>query len=89
MKKIQRITATIHPGSSRRKVEIKNGGIHIYTTAKPVEGQANRDAVKILSGYLHLPKRDVRIVKGLKSRQKIFEIHGNVTINAGLNAEKL
>jgi len=59
--------------------------MHIYTTTKPVEGRANRDAVKILSEYLHVPKRDIRIVKGLKSRKKIFEIHGSKTINPGLN----
>ena len=89
MKKIYRITARIHPGSSKRKVETRDGGTHIYTTAKPVEGQANRDAVKILSEYLHVPKRDVRLVKGLKSKQKIFEIHGCKTINPGLNKKEL
>jgi len=89
VKKIYRIAATIHPGSSRKKVEIRDSGTHIYTTSKPVEGQANRDAVKILSEYLHIPRRDVRLVKGMKSKQKIFEIQENQTIKPGLNAKKV
>ncbi len=63
--------------------------MHIYTTAGPVEGQANRDAVRILSEYLHIPKRDVRLVKGMKSKQKIFEVQGNQTTKPGLNAKKV
>lgn len=75
MKKVDRITVTVHPGSSRRKLEIREDGTHIYTTAKPVEGKANRDVVKLLSEHYHVPKKDILLVKGLKSRKKIFEVY--------------
>ncbi len=74
MKKIEKIAVTVHPGSSRRKIEIRDNGAHIYTTAKPVEGQANRDVIKILSEHFHVPKQDVRLIRGLKSKKKLFEI---------------
>jgi uncharacterized protein len=43
----------------------------IELAAKPVEGEANKELVKFLSKLL---SRQVRIVKGLKSREKILTI---------------
>ena len=69
-----RIEARIHTGSSRRRVELKNGTYHIYTHAKPVEGRANADAVALLAEYMGVAKRDVAIVSGRRSKNKLFEI---------------
>lgn len=69
-----RIEARIHTGSSRRAVELKDGTYHIYTHAKPHGGRANRDAAALVAEYMGVAKRDVLLVKGGSSRDKVFEI---------------
>lgn len=44
--------------------------------APAVEGKANEALVEFLAGYFGVPKRNVRIVSGLKSRQKRVMIEG-------------
>jgi uncharacterized protein YggU (UPF0235/DUF167 family) len=68
------IEARIHTGSSKRTVELKETVYHIYTHAKPVDGKANSDAVSLLAEYLGIPRRNVIIIKGEHSKNKVFEI---------------
>lgn len=44
--------------------------------APAVEGKANEALVEFLAGYFGVPKRNVRIASGLKSRQKRVIIDG-------------
>jgi uncharacterized protein YggU (UPF0235/DUF167 family) len=44
--------------------------------ARAVEGKANEALVDFLAGYFGVPKRNVRIAAGLKSRQKRVVIEG-------------
>lgn len=68
------IEARIHTGSSKRKVELRDGTCHIYTHAKPVDGKANSDAVSLLAEYMKVPRRHVTIIRGERSKNKVFEI---------------
>ena len=68
------IETRIHTGSSKRKIELKDTTYHIYTHAKPVDGKANSDAISLLAEYLGVRRRDVRIIKGKRSKNKVFEI---------------
>ena len=68
------IEARIHTGSSKHTVELKDATYHIYTHAKPVDGKANSDAVSLLSDYMGVPRRNVAIIKGKRSKNKVFEI---------------
>jgi uncharacterized protein YggU (UPF0235/DUF167 family) len=63
-----------HPGSSRKKLEVRDGGVHLYTTAKPVDGRANSEAREILADYFAVPKSRVILYRGQKSKYKVFEI---------------
>ena len=69
-----RISLTIHPGSSNRGLQVRDDGVHLYTTAKPVEGKANRDALDILAGVFNVPKSCVSLFRGDKSKKKVFQI---------------
>jgi uncharacterized protein (TIGR00251 family) len=71
-----RISVKVHPGSSKRGIVIRDDGVHLYTTSKPLEGRANRDARDMLADYFHVPKRHVSLFRGERSRQKIFRIEG-------------
>jgi len=64
-----------HPGSKKLKL-IKKAeySFEIYVKQKAERGLANKAVVKTLSLYLKVPAGKLRLVKGAKSRNKIFEI---------------
>lgn len=47
----------------------------VYLTAPPVEGKANQALVEALAEYYNVRVRDIKIVSGLKSRDKLVEIN--------------
>lgn len=63
-----------HPGASRDKVEIKNNVIHIYTTRVAEKGKANKAIRKLLAKHLKLPVSFIILVKGEKSKHKVFRL---------------
>ena len=71
-----RISVQVHPGSSKRGIFIRDDGVHLYTTSKPLEGEANSEARDMLARYLHVPKSHVSLFRGGRARQKIFRIGG-------------
>lgn len=67
----------VQPKASRSEVVgVHQGSLKIRLTAPPVEGEANKECVKFLAKLLGIPKSDIRIVQGHKSRQKMLLIHG-------------
>ena len=69
-----RISVTVHPGSSRRQLTLRPDGVHLYTSAKPIDGKANREARDILADYFSVPKSIVSLFRGDNSKKKVFEI---------------
>ncbi|MCD6262377.1 MAG: YggU family protein [Deltaproteobacteria bacterium] len=71
------IKVKILPRSSRNQVvDITEGVFKVKLTAPPVEGQANKALKKFFSSILKVPKTDIEIVAGTKSRNKSLVIHG-------------
>lgn len=70
----QRVQVRIHTGSSKRGIERKEKILHIYTPKKPLRGEANSDAIRILSDYYNVAKSKISILSGKKNRDKIFLI---------------
>lgn len=72
-----RIFIKAKPGSKKEKIE-KVDENHFIVAVKepPVDGKANEAIVRVLSEYFKIPKSQVRIISGQKSRQKIIEIDG-------------
>ena len=70
----------IHPSSSRRGVFPDGDVLHLYTRKKPVGGEANSDAVEIISDYFNVPKSSVSIVRGDRSKVKLFRISGDLEL---------
>lgn len=50
--------------------------IKVKLTAPPVEGEANRALVELLSDSLDIKRSDIRIINGLRSRNKTVKING-------------
>ena len=65
------------PRASRNKIAgIHDGAVRIRLTAPPVEGAANDALVAFLSSVLRVPKRDIELVSGQTSRNKVVSVSG-------------
>lgn len=61
----------VQPGASRSEFAGTHGDrIKIRLAAPSVDGKANEALVEFLAEHFKVPKRNVRITAGLKSRQK-------------------
>jgi len=58
----------------KNHIEIIGDHIEIGIMAKPVKGEANLEIIKKIAKHLDIPKSNVRIVAGEKSRDKIVEV---------------
>lgn len=64
------------PGSKNVKVVKKSDdSFDIFVKEKAERGLANRAVVLTLSAYFKVPAGRVRLIRGAKSRKKIFEIN--------------
>ena len=66
----------VKPNSNENKIEYfdkERNAYRISIKAKPQDNKANIEVIKFLSKSL---KKKVRIVSGLKSREKIIEVIG-------------
>ena len=74
---ITQIRVRLTPRAARNEVTgWRDGFLLVRLTAPPVEGAANAALVRLLASALGLPKGAVRIVAGLKSRDKTVAIEG-------------
>lgn len=77
------LSVKVIPRSKRNSVEWESGesgesgeGLRVRLTAAPVDGAANEALVALLAERLGVPKRQVVVVRGAKSRQKVVEVVG-------------
>ena len=56
--------------------EVVDGILKVRVMAPAVEGAANNALVRLLSDELGVSRRDVRIVAGASSRQKLVVVDG-------------
>ena len=67
----------VQPGASRTEFAGKHGErLKVRLKEKATDGKANDALIEFLAAHYRVAKRDVRIVSGLKSRQKRVVIAG-------------
>jgi hypothetical protein len=67
----------VQPGASRTEFAEHHGDrIKVRIAARAVDDQANKALVEFLAEYFGVPRRNVRITAGLKSRRKRVVIEG-------------
>jgi len=71
-----RIRVRAHPGASRERVEWEGDVLHVWVTARAVEGQANRALVAAVARGLGVRASAVALVAGERARAKLFEVTG-------------
>ena len=77
------IDVRVVPRAGRSEVAgLRDGAVVIRLAAAPVDGAANAELIDVLARALRVPKRDVTIVSGERSRNKRVRI-------AGMNASQV
>jgi uncharacterized protein len=65
------------PRAKKSKVVAERGeAVEIALAAPPVDGAANEELVRLLGKVLGLAKRDVQLVRGDASREKLVAVTG-------------
>ncbi|OGC04875.1 hypothetical protein A2276_02810 [candidate division WOR-1 bacterium RIFOXYA12_FULL_43_27] len=61
--------------AKQQKVVEEPGRLKVYLNAPPVDGKANEALIELLAEYFKIKKNKMRIVKGLKSKDKVVEMN--------------
>ena len=70
-----KINIIAHPNSKKPRIEKDVNGItHIYVKEPAKEGRANEEVIRVLSGLYNIPKSQIKLISGAKSKSKVFEI---------------
>lgn len=70
-----KLLVVVHPNSKKERIETDLfGQHHIYVDKPPLEGKANMAVIVALAKYFKTGKNKVHLLKGAKSKQKLFEI---------------
>ena len=63
--------------SSRSQIIGKDGEVYkIKVTSPPVDGEANRELISLISKKLGIPKGSIEIISGKRSRMKVLRLQG-------------
>ncbi|MEM4245632.1 MAG: DUF167 domain-containing protein [Candidatus Nanoarchaeia archaeon] len=61
----------VKTNAKENKIEFKDGIYFVSIKEKPIEGKANKAIIKLFKKEL---KKNIRIIKGLKSSEKVIEL---------------
>lgn len=65
------LTLHVQPGASKSELAGLHGdALKLRIAARAVEGAANAAVLEFVASWLDVPKRDVRLLRGEKSRRK-------------------
>jgi uncharacterized protein len=71
------LTVRVTPRAGRTAIAgVKDDVLLVKLAAAPVDGAANEALVELLAKAFDIPKRDVRVVSGERSRSKRVELTG-------------
>lgn len=72
-----KISVHLKPNSRHREEVVMNddGSLMIYTKAPAIEGRANAAAVKLLAKHFGVAPSTVKLVRGVASKHKVFEVN--------------
>lgn len=69
------IKVKVFPNSKKEEIiEKSKDSFEIKVKAKPIKGLANKAVIEALSFYFKISVSKIKLVKGFKERNKIFEI---------------
>jgi uncharacterized protein (TIGR00251 family) len=73
------LTLHVQPGASRTEVAGLHGdALRIRLAAPPVDGKANAELLRFLADAFAVPRRQVSLLRGETSRQKVVRVEAPV-----------
>lgn len=69
-----KVQVIVHPNAKTSRVEKVQGILHVYVNKPARDGLATEATAKLLVSYFSVPKYCITLVRGAKSRQKVFEV---------------
>ena len=70
-----KISVKVKPQAKEDRIEkIGENEFSILVKAKALKGKANQAVIKILSDYFDMPQSKIILLKGEKSKNKVFSI---------------
>ena len=69
-----KIQVKVKPNSKTEEIKQEGDSFVVKVKEPPEEGRANQAVVRLLAEHLGVPQRQVRILGGFKSRNKIIEV---------------
>jgi uncharacterized protein (TIGR00251 family) len=70
----------VTPRARQNKVQRQpDGSLKVYVTAPPEDGRANEAVVDVIAEWLGVKRREVEIVRGTTSRNKVVRVTGAAT----------
>ncbi len=71
------INIKVTPRSSRAGIAGPyGGGLKVRLSSSPVKGKANKELIEVLAREFGIRKKDVEIISGKKSKNKMVRLHG-------------
>jgi len=70
------IDVKVIPNAKKNAVLREGDKLKVYVNAPAVSGKANKAVVEMLAEFFKVKKRDVNIVRGERSREKVVEVKG-------------
>jgi uncharacterized protein (TIGR00251 family) len=68
------IEVKVHPRSSKKDWKIIDNGLDVRIKAQPINGKANEELIELLSEIFNVKKKDIIILKGKTSKNKLIKI---------------
>jgi uncharacterized protein len=73
-----RVAIRLTPRARHERIEgITAGALKVSVTAPPAENQANEALLRFLARKWRVPRRDLTIAAGAKSRNKLIHVAGD------------
>ena len=74
----QEVSLLVHvkPNSKQTGVEWQEEMLFIKLMSPPVDNKANKEVCEVLSDLIHIPKSQVSVIRGGKSREKEVSLGG-------------
>lgn len=70
----KRYSVSVKPHSKSDEVTASGGALVVRTRAPAREGKANVAVIGLVADYFKVPRSSVRLVSGMRSRNKIVEV---------------
>ena len=69
------IKVRVQPKAKRDEIlGVEGGSVRLRVKAPPEKGKANQACINLLAKVLSLNKREIKLISGLKAREKMFFI---------------